>query len=168
MKLPLIVGESPSRTSDPSLPLSGRCGEKLLSLTGLKRREDLLRVADLANVFDSWTGEKPGAAKGFRWPRKEARARVLARADLYEGRPVVVALGKRVAGSLGVVKPANLTTRIVSLGNDDGVRVFTLPHPSGVNRFWNDPTDAKRAALMLRAILEVPRRFPDAAPAVIA
>lgn len=33
------------------------------------------------------------------------------------------------------------------------LRIWVIPHPSGINHFWNDPTNVEKASRFLRAIV---------------
>jgi hypothetical protein len=65
---------------------------------------------------------------------------------------IVVTLGLVVAQHVGVKDPMLLETYDV-MREDGPLRVLVFPHPSGVNRFWNDYHNRVRAADLLKETL---------------
>jgi hypothetical protein len=126
----MVLGEAPSRTS--AAPFEG-------SRLGLYLGADPAGRFELANLLDAWPGP---AGKGSAFPLAEARAA----ADLLDlgGRRVILC-GWRVAAALDFRAPAYLRWR-----DHRGARMAVLPHPSGVNRWWNDPGNRRRARRFLR------------------
>lgn len=61
---------------------------------------------------------------------------------------LVLACGRRPVAAFGVKE-----SRWGDATTVGGVRVVLLPHPSGLNRFWNDPADVDRLASRLRVLL---------------
>jgi uracil-DNA glycosylase len=132
----LIVGQAPSASSDPSEPLSGRSGRRLASLCGMTL-EEFLRAFDRVNLLPEFPGK---ASKGDRFPM--AAGRSAAKAILAASQPRrCVLLGTGVWKSFGLPpSPAPF------LWLPAGPRLFSLcPHPSGVNRWWNDPLNEGQA-----------------------
>lgn len=131
----IVVGEAPSRTSDPHEPLlGGRSGRLLAELAGLEpyRFGCLLRCVNLLPVY-------PGPDK----VRQMRTAGAVLRPRLWGRRAML--LGRTVARSVGCGDQPFLTW--VDTGSFDAV---VLPHPSGENRLWNDALRA-RVAGVLRA-----------------
>lgn len=99
------------------------------------------------NVLDYWPGTD---GKGAVFPRAEARAaveNVLAR--IVRQRRTVILLGKRVAYAFGYG----------GLGYFDRARIghatiVVVPHPSGVNRWWNQAKNRARMRRFMRRIAE--------------
>lgn len=142
---PLLIGQAPSRDSDPARPFSGRSGRFLERLAGLP--EGGLAVAfELANLVDRWPGASP-RGKGDRFPKNLARLA----ADRFDlrGRTVVFA-GLAVARAFGFAKPP------VGFAPHRGGLCVVIPHPSGVNLWWNDPTNRALAADVLRSLVRPP------------
>lgn len=130
----VVVGEAPGRGGGP--PLGGRVGARLSGLLGA----DVSKVARLANLLDAWPGRSTGKGAGF--PIDDARR---AAAAMQLGTSALF-LGKRVARAFGIRSPDYF--RIYGVR---GARVAVFPHPSGVNRFWNDPRNERVAMLFIRA-----------------
>ena len=134
---PLLVGEMNPYSSDPRRALyplpRGATGDRLREILELSDAE-YLRLFDRADLFH----------KGERWKVADARARA---ADLAAGRDDLVLLGTRVCHAFNVPFVPFTVHRLVRPMNtsDDLARVRILPHPSGRNRMWDDPTAAKRA-----------------------
>lgn len=140
MSRPLLLGESPSRDSDPLTPFSGRSGDRLRALLG----RELEDVFDVRNLLPAWAGP---AGKGSLWPRIEARHAALALLPEIEGRRVVMC-GRRVASAFGVRPDVPFLTWLPL------DRYAVIPHPSGVVRWWNEPGNVEAAAGFLRALVE--------------
>lgn len=67
----------------------------------------------------------------------------------------VLLLGGNVARAFGfppAVQLQWLPTRLIRALPDSGVEFAVLPHPSGVNHFYNDPLAASRASLFLHEL----------------
>ena len=137
---PLLVGQAPSRTSDPRRPLEGKgAPARLAGLLGM-RAEDLNRSFRRMNVLDEWPGR---CGKGDAFPA--GLAREAAKKVRLRGR--VVFLGKGAARAFGF--------RGEFLGWSDfgGSRAAIFPHPSGVNRWFNDAGNRRRAREFMEEIL---------------
>ena len=144
---PLVVGQAPSRATDGRPPFSGRTGANLASLLGVPHRE-LLRLVDVVNLLPRWPGK---AGRGDRFPIAEARA---AAAMLLAVAPHdrIVAVGANVARALDIDGEG---LRTVS----NGRRAFlVVPHPSGLNRWFNEPENVAEASRALRAFVSADLR----------
>ena len=124
----VIIGQAPSRLSDPREPLSGNSGRRLAALSGLTTAEFLDRF-ERRNLLDAWPGK---AGKGDKFAGA-GEARALAeslRAGLATRR--VVLLGTGVARAFGFPGEPFL------FGEHWEGSFAMVPHPSGTNRWWND------------------------------
>lgn len=134
---PLLVGEAPNRMGGE--PFTGRAGRVLEALAGFPPRREF----DCVNLLQSWPGQ---AGKGSAFPLHDARVAAAAMlAVLPQGRVVVIA-GKRAAAAFGIRRPEFL--RWYAVG---GKVLGVLPHPSGINRWLNDPTNRAAAGQFLRS-----------------
>jgi uracil-DNA glycosylase len=81
------------------------------------------------------------------WPYARTRDdKIDVNALIAKGRyEVVVALGFTVSRELGVSQ----TARWLSWHERDGISILKLPHPSGANRWWNDPAHRALASMAL-------------------
>jgi hypothetical protein len=133
---PLLVGESPGRYNHPDAPLfpvSRSSGAKLLELSGLPMAQ-FLRSFRRRNLFreapDKWTASDARMA----WqelPHTEAPEHW-------------VLLGRRVAAAGGFRDTAVVYKAV------DGV--WCIPHPSGLNRAYNDAGVRAQVAELLRRL----------------
>lgn len=132
--LPILVGEAPSRDTEGLPPFSGRSGARLEELLGRPLRERFVVV----NVLGRWPGRQ-GSEKGSAFPTA-TRGGVL--------------LGQAFAAALGVHWTSQRYLRWEWLRDHDGMfgveTYAVLPHPSGVNLWWNDPANVERARRFLR------------------
>jgi uracil-DNA glycosylase len=138
----LLVGEAPARTTVGARPFSGRTGARLAELAGVERLRDSFEVV---NLLDRWPG--PTGAKGSEFPMEVARARAAAMVPrLVLRRRRVVLVGRRVAGAFRLARLPYLSWERI----DGLAEVAVLPHPSGVNQWYNDPGNVERARRFLR------------------
>ncbi len=85
-----------------------------------------------------------------RWSRRDARQQAQAWMDWEQANvidtPTLLMLGTKVCDAFGVRMPKWLQVYRLQ-GNIAGMAV---PHPSGLNRWWNDPRNEAMAAVALR------------------
>lgn len=135
-----VLGEA----SKGGPPFRGPSGLRLARLAGLEF-EDLAGRVRFRNLLPEWPGKDP-RGKGDLWPVAEARER--ARSIRLTGD--VLFAGRRVAGAFGVSAP------YLEWVPFRGKRAAVFPHPSGINRWWNDPARAAEAGRFLREALGLP------------
>ncbi len=133
----LLVGEAPARGT--SKPFEGNSGVRLRELIG---DEAFLRL-DMVNLYkrpmprDGW--------KGSAFPVAAARRKAL-KFD-FPVSVVVLLAGKRIARAFGVraryFEPCMLRRRVC----------YVVPHPSGVNRWYNVEFNRHRAKRFFCALL---------------
>jgi hypothetical protein len=101
-------------------------------------------VVDTVNLYAEWPGAARAGAPGDATPPRSA-LRSAAEELSVEGREVVVLCGREVAEAFGLAQlwPLGAATR-------GGCCFIVMPHPSSVNRFWNDTARRRDAARMLR------------------
>lgn len=164
--LPLLVGESPSRSGDRyhHFPLSGAVAQTLCTLAGIPPLEGESRYGqwtwalydkfDCVNTLDRYP--RTGG-----WPRDLA-ARSMA--GLIEPeREVVVLLGRRAqtayddarAPAAPLLLGREMSEWVTDKASPTGRReVVCLPHPSGLNRQLNDASVRLRMGQVLREATE--------------
>jgi uracil-DNA glycosylase len=142
----LLVGEAPARQRNRRA-LDGGSGDRLAAMAGMEDRAELLRAFDAVNLLGRWPGAK---GKGTHWDPARAR-RAAARAPL---RGVCVLLGSRVAHAygLGDVGPFQLVKLPRALA-------VVVPHPSGVNRLYNEAENREQAGAALREARALAERY---------
>ncbi len=135
----MFVGECPSRTGDPSDPLGGRCGIRLAGMMGIDL-ETYRASVERMNLYQRWLGSR--SDRGDVWPFMRARARAQRLHGRLSSRTVVF-MGKRVADAFGL-RGVDYLEWV-----DWFDAACILPHPSGRNRWWNDPVHRMRAERFL-------------------
>lgn len=144
---PLVVGQAPSAQSDPNNPLAGACGRRLAWLCGLEM-DEWLDAYQRVNLVRHFPGK---LAKGDAWPAAARREAAFAAGMVHfalEGqtRPVVL-LGGNVFDAFKVAWGWRPGWGKPTIGpyNVEGRQYRVCPHPSGVNRWWNDPFSVGQA-----------------------
>ncbi len=141
----LIVGQGPSKSGVGKPPLDGNgSGDRLAKLCGVTK-EKMFEMVDAVNLLDEWYGKN---GKGDKFPIEIARekAKVLAASDWKKYKRIVF-LGQNVADAFGFCGEPLI--RLAFEGHED---VSMLPHPSGVNRFYNDLNNKKAANTFLTSL----------------
>ena len=133
----LFVGEAPA--SLDAAPLTGDTGRRLSSLLGV---EDVRSVAAAVNLYGRPTERGD-------WDETTAR-NAWSSLDVYSYRYVVL-LGRRVQAAAGFPGREQLTVHEIPGSKQ---RAVLVPHPSGLNRFYNDPDNRRRAAELLRRVIK--------------
>ena len=128
MKL-VLVGQAPARASG-SRAFDGRSGDRLAAYMGLADRGELLATLECLNLLRRYPGS--AGEKGDLFPRAGARRAARRLLGRLTGRWVLLA-GKNVAGAFGMG-----TEYLTWETHPGGFRAAVIPHPSGVNHWWND------------------------------
>lgn len=146
---PLIIGQAPGPNTDPAVPLGGRCGDRLADLCGLELK-DFFLLFERVNLIQKFPGK---LTKGDAFPLDEARKGaidVLIMSHVHERK--IVLLGDNVAKAFGFNPSTLPTLQMHRRPAFPFAGVATCPHPSGVNRWWNEPDNVKRARRFWRRI----------------
>lgn len=154
---PVLLGEAPNPRAPFGSPLDGRLELRLARTMGwedaraydeLVQRFEPLNAIENADDADPWD---PRLASQ-RWIRFY-RGRIMARTQPT----VVVALGRRAGDAIGAKGRDLYDWR-------DGILYSSVvvPHPSGLNRVWNDPETEDRVR---QALTEAIRRSASRAGA---
>jgi uracil-DNA glycosylase len=133
----LFVGQAPGR--DKLYPFIGKSGYALARLLGIEYA-NLFDQHRLINLVDVWQG-KSGKGDRFDPSGIDCAAKVAHHAEGVHG---IVLCGGTVAKACGV------TTPFLDQFMLHGKPALVLPHPSGVNRWWNDARNKKSAQRRLR------------------
>jgi len=137
-----LVGQAPSRRGDPRKPLAGPNGRKIARLAGISYDELLACRRRHLNTHYRGKGGKDGAFD-------RAKGNVNAADVLLDWRVErIVLLGKNVARCFGFRDlPFLAEIRVY------GRRFLLCPHPSGINRWWNERQNERRARQLLHRFL---------------
>jgi len=132
---------------------------RLGALAGSSRRLQRLGLQLAKSVTNPWGKSFPQAAHALnllppaplraKWPREQARKvafRVLS--QLSPSYDVTLLMGRRVAQALDVDEAWRFGELICC-----EVKLVVLPHPSGLNRIWNDSQEISRLAHTLKEVL---------------
>lgn len=149
MPKPLIVGEAPGKNGDPTKPIEGRIGRRLAHCAGMEF-EQFLSAFQRINLLD----EQPQDAKGgmrFNLARARQTALVLHDTLVTDPHPMIILLGKRVAKAFEIKQPEYFHLEFLC-----SVETYVVPHPSGVNHWWNNWDNELEMMRFMRNIV-VPR-----------
>jgi uracil-DNA glycosylase len=137
-----LVGQAPSRRGDARKPLAGPNGRKLARLAGMSYDE---LIACRRRHLNADYRRKPGKGDAF----DHAKGNVNAANILLDWRVErIVLLGKNVARCFGFRDfPFLAEVRIY------GRRFLIFPHPSSINRWWNERRNERRARQLLQRFL---------------
>jgi hypothetical protein len=146
---PLLVGQAPARSGD-GRAFTGASGKRLCSLLEIESYDDLAHLLDMTNLIPEIQPKIQGR-KGDSFDRALARRaamRIFTHA-ISEGRSTVILAGKGV----GNIFLPDTNIEYFAPYDRSSLRCWVIPHPSGINHFWNDPTNVKKASRILRAIV---------------
>ena len=134
----LLVGQAPGPRHPRAHPAT-QSHVRLARLVGVTPAVLAARAA-WVNVLPTFPGARPGG---------DAFPRVLARqaAQDFPLMATTLLLGQQVARAFSL-PPCYFLWQ-----NFRGCRVAVVPHPSGRNRYWNDPARVAHAAAFLRTAL---------------
>lgn len=133
MKKGTMIGEAPGYMGEGKLPLAGWGGDRIAGLARMRGHQELREHFELINLLDYYPGlSGRGASKGAAFPKDEGRDEAQKLIDEGELQPPLFFLGHRVATAFGLKR-----TEYFKWTEVEGLPVVVLPHPSGVNRWWN-------------------------------
>lgn len=141
----LMIGQAPNQHGDPLKPCTGRFMDFLCGVAGISRTR-YLRAFERMNLLPAWPGK---SGKGDAFPIEEARQKA---AEIDMTGRVVVVCGQRAATAFGI--KAAFLERV----EQQGAVFYILPHPSGLNRWWNDLENRRRAGRLVRILVALPNR----------
>ena len=137
MRKTMLLGQAPAKNMRSRRPFDGDAGRRLEKIAGL----DLHAAFELSNLVERFPG-RLDLGKGDRFPAAEARERV--KRLFVAGRRVILT-GRGVAAAWGMADAPFLRWR-----NARGAKVSVLPHPSGLNHWYNDPSNRRKVRRFLR------------------
>lgn len=139
---PVIVGQQPASEADEgvSLPIRpGTSGSRLLGMMNLSQEEferDFIRI----NVSPAY--DPDGFTPSYH------RHHVTNLLPLLEGRKVCL-LGPAVADAFGLRRSSYDYCHFFDHPGEWHILLVVIPHPSGLNRLYNDPSMIKRVREVL-------------------
>lgn len=162
-ELPILLGEAPSKSGDRyhMFPLSGAVAQTLCTLAGIPPQEEGSRYGrwtwalyehfDCGNLIERWPGAQ---GSGSAFPLDVARPLAIKTLEQFQQR-VVVVLGSRLAGLFSVNFYEWSDHAVVTRPHPGGLlrcecQIIAIPHPSGLNRTLNDPSQRQRAGDALK------------------
>lgn len=134
----ILLGEAPpkSRPKDTpeSRPFSGNSGRRFSEMIG----EDVVQVFDTRNLLSEWPGP---ASKGSKFPMAAAQRGADRVIRTIPSGARLVLCGSRVARAMSLqwMEPMRWYTVSWQSPRHVWARAILIPHPSGVNRQWNNP-----------------------------
>ena len=150
----LFIGQAPSQETEGKPPFTGKCGKFLAETLLNTTQEQMLEDHDFINVLNHWPGKGYG---GDKFPLNEAIPAARGLWPTLAGRTVVL-LGSNVGRAFGAKQfvyfqwyefrdPQEFRNVICP-------KMAIVPHPSGVNRYWNNPNARLLAQKFFRHTLE--------------
>lgn len=158
-RLPLLLGEAPSRTGDRyhMFPLSGAVARTLCTLAGIPPVEGGTRYGqwtwalydrfECDNLFERYADATPWSAPQARLRWEGLRDEAISGEGLW---PAVVCLGRRVQAA---VTPITAGLPFHEWRYAPTTSFVTIPHPSGLNRLLNEWAERERCGVTLRTAL---------------
>lgn len=138
----MFVGQAPGKSCDPDAPLAGKAGRKLARIFGCPFSVYLR--CERINLNNEWLGRHRNGSDRFSVNEGKKVAEILLS---KAGKSKYILLGRHVARCFGFGwKP-------LTVGNIAGKRFLLVPHPSGLNRWWNHKANVVEAKRALRRFL---------------
>jgi hypothetical protein len=145
MRKIFLIGQAPSKTGDPRKPLLGGRPAQLIMRLAEMTPTEYLQKFHRVNLLNRWPGK---TGKGDAFPLGAARVAAENLSPRLRGQTVVF-LGQGVASAFDF--PTTSVLRWFSWFG--GGRAAILPHPSGINRWWNSSLNMKQAARFMKRLL---------------
>jgi uracil-DNA glycosylase len=150
---PLLIGEAPGRSTPPGWPaFFGRDrSARVLWQLGFRvsRAADRPGNVDAMNLIDFYPGAK--------WPTEHARTCAHGLMHSLQARSRVVLVGRQVARAFGALESWDWFEWFWLHADHEertGPRFAIMPHPSGLNRWWNDPRHMRQARTFVDKLLQ--------------
>jgi len=140
---PLIVGEAPSKNEVTERPIEGRIGVRLASMAGLTLPE-FLATFDRVNLLHV---RQDTVTHGFTFDYVAATQSAALIKRTFQPNQIVLLLGRRAAWTFGLGGEYFIQHAI------HGAEVRIVPHPSGINRWWNSPENVRQMNTFMKTIV---------------
>lgn len=120
----------------------GKFGERLAKMLGISMKKYL--SVNRRNLIAYYPGK---SGKGDNFPFEEAKSAAYEMEKEFGRGAEILLLGKNVAKAFGFGNMKFLDSTEIG-----GVMFHLFPHPSGVNRWWNNPNNTKAAKIFAKKI----------------
>lgn len=130
---------------NPEAPLEGRIGKKLAAMLGCTY-EDYLAMSQRFNILPEWPGRRE--KKGDKFPKAVARMNAQ-RMEWSFSDCVVLYIGI-IVGQTFRFPGSPLEWKTIDAPDGKTYRAAVLPHPSGINKWWNDRENKARAEKFMK------------------
>ncbi len=149
----IIIGEAPNTKRNGNVPFEGSSGRRLVNTIGECWRMHL----DSVNLLPAQHPNENGIGFEFDSAAGHAAAKTLVASVLKPANYALVLLaGKRVASAFGYDEEFWMPQELcVDVKKKRFARLVIVPHPSGTNRWWNDPGNRDFAAKWFRTALAI-------------
>lgn len=138
----ILIGQAPNRSGRADLPLTGgRTGGRLQELMGLSLGS-YVRLFSRANLLDAWPGS--GGPKGDAFPARLARIAAIEMLEAGHLRDRLV-----LFVGVGTARAFRFPAPPLDWAEHAGTLCACVPHPSGVNLWWNLPENERAARAFL-------------------
>ena len=148
----LLVGQAPSRTGLAPLETltPGSSSGRLLKMMGISKDEYLDNFVRL-NLIDHYPG-RLASGKGDKFPIHEAKRGAVRILSQFAFPWKILCVGNKVAECFLPKTRIKYYEWMLCVSNyPPAVRdIAVIPHTSGLNRYWNDPSNVKLAEKFLR------------------
>lgn len=142
----VIIGQAPNRSNDWRHPLEGRVGLRLCQLFGCSTA-DYLSHTQRRNVLLRWPGK---SGKGDHFPHTVAMRRAKRMKRSLGGRHVLF-VGIATARVFGITsEPFHWQVHSARKYRPGMFWAAVVPHPSGINKWWNLLRNQQHAAIFMR------------------
>lgn len=151
---PIMIGQAPGKTENGTLgPCSGVSFARMARVAGARDRDEELKFIqsfDRTNLLASFPGSE---ARGDTFPRRLAeRAAERLRPSLHDR--VVLMMGWNVAWAFDFMPQRGYLTWDYGFEVADTWRAAAVvPHPSGLNRWWNEEANREAARKFFDVLL---------------
>lgn len=137
--------------------LGGRAGNRIADLAGWVSWRTVQRFLTPVNLLAEWPGPSgTGSAFNVAEARKSA-TRIMAWTMSEDPFVYLLLCGHRVANAfhpyMAAKYPGYFRRMLLSVPGNAEAWAWAIPHPSGVNRWWNDPANERRARRFMRRLL---------------
>jgi uracil-DNA glycosylase len=144
---PLMIGQAPARGRDEAPAFTSASGARLAKLAGVgDTGADLQEYFETRNLQSRYGG-KAASGKGDKFDLAAAKlqaAQIVEELNEEDNDRVVLLMGRGVAKAFGVDKHPYLIPWVWLHHT-----FIVFPHPSGVNRWWNEEWNVAAARRML-------------------